>query len=111
VRIHWAWLASAIVAEVIATSALRAAHGFTRLGPSTLAVFGYAIAYVMLSLALRTLPLGIAYACWSAVGIALISLVGWMLYGQHLDVPAVVGLALIVTGVLVICGFSAAVPD
>jgi len=111
VRSHWAWLAAAIVAEVIATSALRAAQGFTRLGPSAVALLGYTIAFAMLSLALRTLPLGIAYACWSAAGIGLISLVGWLVYGQHLDVPAVVGLVLIVAGVLVIYGFSAAVPD
>ncbi len=65
-RTPWAWLASAIVPEVIATSALRASQGFTRLGPSAMAVLGYAAAFAMLSLALRTLPLGIAYACWSA---------------------------------------------
>jgi small multidrug resistance pump len=108
---HWAWLAAAIVAEVIATSVLRATRGFTRLGPSLIALFGYAAAFAMLSRALRTLPLGIAYACWSAAGIALISLVGWLVYGQNLDRPALVGLALIVSGVLVIYGFSAAVPD
>ncbi len=96
------WLACAIVAEVVATTALKAADGFTRLAPSLLVVVGYAIAFYCLSQTLRTIPTGIAYAIWSGVGIVLISLAGWMVYGQTLDGPALAGIALILAGVLVI---------
>ena len=99
-------LAIAIVAEVIATSALRAAEGFTRLGPSLLVVVGYAIAFVFLSLTLKSIPIGIAYAIWSGLGIVLISLVAYLVYGQTLDLPALIGMALIVAGVLVLNLFS-----
>jgi small multidrug resistance pump len=106
---NWFYLAIAIVAEVTATSALKAAEGFTRLVPSLVVVAGYLIAFYFLSLTLRTIPIGIAYAVWSGVGIALLALIGWMIYGQSLDTPAIVGLALIVTGVVVLNGFSKSV--
>lgn len=96
------WLACAIVAEVVATTALKAADGFTRLAPSLLVVVGYAVAFYCLSQTLRTIPTGIAYAIWSGVGIVLISLAGWMVYGQTLDGPALAGIGLILAGVLVI---------
>lgn len=96
------WLACAIVAEVVATTALKAAEGFTRLAPSLLVVVGYAVAFYCLSQTLRTIPTGVAYAIWSGVGIVLISLAGWMVYGQTLDGPALAGIALILAGVLVI---------
>lgn len=96
------YLAIAIVAEVVATSALKSAEGFTRLAPSALVVVGYAIAFFCLSLTLRTLPVGIAYAIWSGVGIVLVTAIAWFLYGQKLDLPALIGLALIIVGVLVI---------
>ncbi|MBN3817839.1 multidrug efflux SMR transporter [Paraburkholderia sp. Se-20369] len=102
----YAWLAIAIVAEVIGTSALRAADGFTRLGPSLLVVAGYATAFYCLSLTLRTMPVGIIYAVWSGAGIVLITLVAMLLYRQVPDVPAVVGLSLIVAGVVVLNLFS-----
>jgi small multidrug resistance pump len=99
-------LGLAILAEVIGTSALKASDGFTRLAPSAITVVAYAVSFYLLSLALRTMPIGIAYAIWSGVGIVLISAVGWLHYGQRLDLPAVIGLGLIVAGVLVVNLFS-----
>lgn len=103
---HWLILGIAIVSEVIATSALKASDGFTRLLPSVIVVVGYGIAFYCLALVLRTLPVGIVYAIWSGVGVALIALVGWLLYDQALDLPAVLGLTLIVAGVVVLNVFS-----
>ena len=100
------YLALAIVAEVVATSALKATHGFTRLVPSLVVVVGYAIAFYMLSLVLRTIPVGIAYAIWAGLGIVLVALVGIVVYGQRPDLPAVLSIALIVAGVVVIQLFS-----
>ncbi len=102
----YAWLAIAIVAEVIGTSALRAADGFTRLWPSVLVVAGYGVAFYCLSLTLRTMPVGIIYAVWSGAGIVLITLVAMLLYRQVPDVPAVIGLGLIIAGVVVLNLFS-----
>lgn len=96
----------AVVAEVIATSALKAAEGFTRLLPSVVVVAGYGVAFTCLSLTLRTLPLGVAYAIWSGVGTALVAVVGWLVYKQELDLPALAGIALIVAGTLVLNLFS-----
>eukprot|EP00873_Tetraselmis_striata_P031119 jgi/Tetstr1/451383/TSEL_038419.t1 len=104
----YVFLLCAIVAEVIATSALKAANGFTNLIPSVIVAVGYAAAFYFLSLTLRTLPVGIAYAIWSGLGIVLISLVGWVVYKQGLDLPAVIGMALIIAGVVVINTFSRA---
>ena len=88
----WTWLAVSIVAEVIATSALRASDGFTRLVPSAVVAVGYGIAFYGLSLTLRSLPVGIVYAVWSGVGIVLITLVAMALYRQVPDLPAMLGL-------------------
>lgn len=96
------YLAIAIVAEVIGTSALKASAGFTRLGPSVLVVIGYAVAFIFLSLTLRTIPVGIAYAIWAGVGIALIVAVGAVLFREVPDAPAIVGVALIVVGVVIV---------
>ncbi|WP_159996923.1 multidrug efflux SMR transporter [Roseomonas sp. 18066] len=104
--ISYLWLAIAIVAEVAATSALKAADGFTKLVPSVITVVGYAIAFLCLSLTLRTIPVGITYAIWSGVGIVLISAVAWVWYRQSLDLPAMIGMGLIMAGVLVINLFS-----
>jgi small multidrug resistance pump len=106
---HWLYLGTAIVAEVMATSVLKAADGFTRLIPSLVVLAGYATAFYFLSLTLRMLPLGIAYALWSAVGITLVTVIGWLLYRQSLDAPALLGIGLIVAGVVVIQGFSKSV--
>lgn len=99
-------LAVAILAEVIATTALRASDGFTQLWPSIISIVGYVVAFYFLSLTLRTMPVGIAYAIWSGVGIVLISLAGWLLYKQLLDLPAIIGMGLIMAGVIVINLFS-----
>ena len=103
---NWLFLAIAIVSETIATSALKSSVGFTRLMPSLLVVAGYGIAFYFLSLTLRTIPIGIAYAVWSGVGIVLIALVGWLVFGQKLDTPALLGMGLIVAGVVVMNVFS-----
>ena len=107
---HWLYLSVAILSEVVATSALKAADGFSRWFPSLLVVTGYGLSFHFLSLTLRTIPLGIAYAIWSGVGVALVSLVGWAIYHQSLDIGAFVGIALIVAGVVVLNLFSKAVP-
>ena len=101
----------AIIAEVAATSALKAADGFTKLWPSVIVVVGYATAFYFLSLTVRVIPVGIVYAIWSGVGIALIALVGWLILGQKLDVLAIAGIGLIAAGVMVISLFSASVPE
>jgi small multidrug resistance pump len=103
---HWAYLALAIVSEVIATTALKLSDGFSRLWPSIIVVAGYGISFYCLSLILKTLPVGIVYAIWSGAGIALIALIGWLFLGQVLDLPAILGLLLIIAGVLVINLYS-----
>lgn len=101
-------LAAAIVAEVAATTAMKASDGFTRLVPSLLTVAGYVIALYLLSLSLRTIPTGIAYAVWSGVGIVLIALIAWAFHGEKLDLPAAIGMAMIIGGVIVMNAFSKA---
>ena len=96
----------AIVSETIATSALKSSEGFSRLWPSVLVVVGYSAAFYFLALTLRTIPVGVAYAIWSGVGVVLIALVGWLIHGQRLDAPALIGMALIVAGVVVMNVFS-----
>jgi small multidrug resistance pump len=107
---NWIYLGIAIIAEVIATSALKATDGFTRIIPSIVVIVGYVVAFYCLSLTLRTIPVGIAYAIWSGVGVFLIALLGWLLYGQTLDLAGILGLVLIVSGVVVLNGFSRSVP-
>lgn len=99
---HFVFLALAIIAEVIATSALKATEEFSRFWPSLLVVGGYVSAFYFLTLALRVLPVGIAYAIWAGVGIVLVAIAGVVLYGQRLDLAAIVGIGLIIAGVLVI---------
>jgi len=105
---NWLFLSAAIAAEVVATSALKASEGFTRLWPSVLVVFGYVIAFYCLSLTLRAIPVGVAYAIWSGVGIVLVSLIAWLVFGQKLDAHAMIGMALIISGVVVMNVFSKA---
>lgn len=102
----YAWLAIAIVAEVIATSALKASEGFTRTLPSVITSAGYAIAFYCMSQSMKTIPVGLSYAIWSGVGIVLITAIAWVLFKQRLDAPALVGMGLILAGVLVINLFS-----
>lgn len=105
----WVYLGIAIIAEVIATSALKSAEGFTRLVPSAITVIGYAVAFYCLALTLREIPVGIVYAIWSGIGIVLISLVGALVFKQHLDGPAILGMALIIAGVVIMNVFSKSV--
>ena len=102
----WILLSVAIVAEVMATSALKASSGFSRLWPTVLAVVGYSCAFYFLSLTLRYLPLGVAYAVWAGMGVVLTSLLGWAMFRQTLDIAAVAGMLLIVLGVIVMNVFS-----
>ena len=102
----YVYLGIAIVAEVIATSALKATAGFTKPLPSLVVVFGYALAFYMLSLTLRSIPVGVAYAIWCGAGMALISVIGWLVLRQRLDIGAIVGISLIVLGVIILSVFS-----
>ena len=99
-------LGIAIVAEVIATTALKASDSFTRLLPSLLAVAGYGIAFYFLSITLRSVPTGIAYAIWSGLGIVLITIASFVIYRQTIDLPGLLGMALIIAGVVVLNMFS-----
>ena len=98
----WLTLTLAILAEVVATSALKASEGFSRLLPSTVVVIGYGVAFYFLSLTLRHIPVGIAYAVWSGAGTVLIVLIGVLAFRQKIDLAGIVGIALIVAGVLVL---------
>lgn len=103
---HWIYLGLAIVFEVVATSALKATAGFSRPGPVTIVVIGYLAAFAFLGLSLKTLPVGVAYAIWAALGMVLIALAGWLAFGERLDLPAAAGIGLIIAGVILIGGFS-----
>jgi len=103
---HFLYLAIAIVAEVTATSFMKSSEGFTKLVPSLVMVVGYAVAFYFLSLTLRTLPTGVAYAIWSGAGVVLIAAIAWIFQGQKLDLAAIIGMGLIVTGVIVLNLFS-----
>lgn len=102
----YVFLAGAIIAEVIATTALKASDGFTRPWPSILTALGYAAAFFLLAQTLRSLPTGMVYAMWSGIGIVLISIAAWFVHGQKLDLPAVIGMGLIIAGVAVMNMFS-----
>jgi small multidrug resistance pump len=104
----WLYLAVAIVSEVVATSALKSAEGFTRLVPSIVVIAGYALAFYFLSLTLRDIPVGVAYAVWSGAGVALVSLIAWIIYNQTLGAGELAGMGLIVAGVLVLNLFAKA---
>ncbi len=103
------YLTIAIIAEVTATTALKACDSFTKLGPSVVVVIGYGLSLLFLSITLRTMPVGIAYAIWAGAGTAFIALSGALVLGQHLDTAAIGGIALIVAGVVVINLFSASI--
>lgn len=105
----WIYLAIAILGEIIGTTALKASEGFTRWPPSVLAVLGYGVAFYFLALVLKTIPVGVAYAIWAGVGVAAISVIGVVLFGQTLDLAAVIGIALIVAGVVVLNTLSGSV--
>jgi len=102
---YW-YLAIAIIAEVLATSALKESEGFSRLVPSLIVVAGYGTSFYFLSLVLQTIPIGVAYALWAGLGIGLITIVGVVMFGQKMDLPAIIGIALIISGVFVLRVFS-----
>lgn len=104
------YLFFAILAETIGTTALQASQQFTRLLPSLLVVVAYAISFYLLAMALRSIPVGIAYAVWSGLGIVFIAAIGFLVFGQKLDLPAVLGIGMILAGILVIHLFSRAAP-
>lgn len=104
----WLALTMAICAEVTATSALKASDSFTHLWPSVIVVIGYGVAFYGLSVTLKSIPIGIAYAIWSGVGIVLLSVIGWLAFDQKLDGAGILGIALILAGVLVLNLFSRA---
>ncbi|MDR0634854.1 MAG: multidrug efflux SMR transporter [Azoarcus sp.] len=103
---HFLYLTLAIVAEVAATTALKACEGFTRPLPSLVVLAGYGIAFYFLALTLKSLPIGVVYAIWSGVGTALVCIAAWLIYHQPLDKPAIAGIGLIIAGVLVLNVFS-----
>ncbi|NNF89953.1 MAG: multidrug efflux SMR transporter [Boseongicola sp.] len=107
---HYFALFAAIIAETVGTSALQASQQFTRIGPSILVVISYSLAFYLLSIALKVMPAGVVYAIWSGLGIVLIALAGLVIFGQKLDLAAVLGLALIIAGVAVLQLFSTATP-
>ena len=104
---YW-YLAIAIVAEVLATSALKESQGFSKLLPTLLVMAGYGASFYFLSLVLQTIPIGVAYALWAGLGIVLITIVGAVVFGQKMDLAAILGIALIISGVVVLRGFSSA---
>lgn len=105
----WVYLIIAIISEVIATSALKESNGFSKLFPSLLTVIGYCCAFYFLSLVLKEMSVGIAYAVWAGVGILLIATIAYFRFDQKLDIPAIVGITLITTGVIIINIFSKSV--
>lgn len=107
---HYWYLSGAILCEVIATTLMKQSDGFTKPVPSAVSALAYVIAFYCLSQALKVIPTGVAYAIWSGVGIVLIAAVAWVLHGQRLDWPTMVGMALIILGVLVLNAFTEAPP-
>jgi small multidrug resistance pump len=103
---HYIYLCVAILAETIGTTALQASQQFTKLWPSVLVVIAYGISFYLLALALKVIPVGIAYAIWSGLGIVFIASIGFIVFGQRLDWPALIGLAMIIGGIVVIHLFS-----
>ncbi len=103
-------LALAVLAETIGTTALQASQQFTRLWPSVLVVLAYSVSFYLLSMTLKVMPVGVVYALWSGLGIILIALIGFAVFGQRLDLPAIIGLLMIIGGIAVIHLFSSATP-
>lgn len=106
---NWLFLGIAIISEVIATSALKSSEGFSRLWPTAIVIMGYGTAFYFLSLTLKTIPVGIAYAIWSGLGIVLVSLIAWLGFGQKLDLAAIIGICFIIAGVIIMNLFSGSV--
>jgi len=107
---NYLFLLIAIVGEVIATSSLKTSEGFTKLLPSVIVVIGYGIAFYFLSLTLRTIPVGVAYAMWSGLGVVLVAGIGALCFKQHLDLAGIIGIAFIIAGVVILNVFSKVTP-
>lgn len=103
---HWLYLAAAILFETIGTTALQASQQFTRAGPSTVVVLSYALSFYLLAQTLRVMPVGVVYAIWSGLGICFIAFLAYLLFDQRLDLPAILGMAMIIAGIVVINVFS-----
>jgi small multidrug resistance pump len=103
------YLFIAIISEVLATTTLKQTEGFSRAGPTAIVLAGYGLAFYLISIVVKTIPVGVVYAIWSGVGIVLVAAVGWVWRKQSLDLPALLGIGLILSGVLVIHLFSASV--
>lgn len=103
---HWLYLGAAILFETIGTTALHASQQFSRFWPSVLVVVAYAVSFYLLAIVLRYIPVGVAYAIWSGLGICFIALIGFIVFGQRLDLPALIGLGMIIAGIVVIQLFS-----
>ncbi len=108
---HYLYLAIAIVAEVSGTLALRASDSFTKLWPSLIVVIGYGLAFYCLSLTLKTIPVGIAYAIWSGAGIVLIAAFGYVMFQEGLDWPAMLGMGFIISGIILLTAVSRSIPQ
>lgn len=102
----WLLLSLAILAEVFGTSFLKASDGFTKFWPSVAVIVGYVVAFYFLSLSLKVIPVGIAYAIWAGLGVVLIALIGWVVFSQKLDTAAIIGISMILGGVIVLNVFS-----
>ena len=103
---HYLFLVLAILTETVGTSALQASQQFTRLVPSVIVVVGYGLSFYLLALTLRYMPVGIVYAIWSGLGVVFIAVIGWLVFGQKIDLPAALGMALIIAGIVVLHLFS-----
>ncbi|NSY38850.1 multidrug efflux SMR transporter [Leisingera sp. ANG59] len=104
--VHYVYLIIAVAAETIGTTALQASQQFSRLGPSLIVLFAYAFSFYMMGLTLKYMPVGIVYAIWSGLGILLIAVIAFIVFGQKLDLPAVIGMVLIMSGIVIIHLFS-----
>ncbi len=108
---NWLFLAIAILGEVVGTMALKASNGFSSLSFSALAVAGYMVAFYFLAIVLKTIPVGVAYAVWSGAGVAFVTIIGFVIFGQRIDAVGLFGIGLIVAGVIVLNLFSSAAPN
>ncbi|MFV2052897.1 DMT family transporter [Aliiroseovarius sp. YM-037] len=104
--VHYIYLILAVAAETVGTSALQASQQFTKTVPSILVVVSYAVSFYLLALTLKVMPVGIMYAIWSGLGIVFIAIIGWVIFGQRLDLPAILGMTMILAGILIIHLFS-----
>lgn len=104
--VHYIYLFIAVAAETIGTTALQASQQFSRLGPSLIVLVAYGFSFYMMGLTLKFMPVGIVYAIWSGLGILLIAVIAYLVFGQRLDLPAVIGMGMIMTGIIIIHLFS-----